>query len=342
MVARRLEIAYQRFNGTDWDIYTMHADGTEQSALVSSAGDQQRPNWSPNGLKLVFDSGTPADLHAINADGTGDVNLTNSPAPEREAAWSPDGAKIAFTGFADYIYTMNADGSSQQQVTNNPIRYDYEPDWQPLPAASYPHPESASPVSVSLVALFRQCGTSRTPVNGGHAPPLGVAACNPPSPNSLVARVGASSQGSAQLAVVPGDSDPTNGDQADVAITVHLTDVQTTAGGDYDPNPSGADLTEVTRLRLTDRADNFGGAAGTAADLDYPVPVDCATTTGSEGAACDASTSADALTPGAIRESMQTVAQVFRVRLYDSGTNGVRENGTGDDRILAHQGIYIP
>jgi hypothetical protein len=53
-------------------------------------------------------------------------------------------------------------------------------------------------------------------------------------------------------------------------------------------------------------------------------------------------TSADALIAGAIEEDRGTVAQAFRVRVYDSGTNGVRENGAGDDRILAHQGIYIP
>ena len=206
-------------------------------------------------------------------------------------------------------------------------------------AEPYPHPQSASPVSAALVQLFRQCGTQASPANGAHAPPFG-GSCNPPQPNSSVARVGASSQGSASLGVVPGDLNPNNGDQADVTIAVNLTDVSSTGGGDYDPNPAGADLTEATRLRLTDRNNN--DASGTTTDFDFSAPVVCVTTAGAEGSSCATSTSADAVTPGAIREDRGTIAQVFRVRLFDSGLNGVRENGAGDDLILAQQGIYVP
>jgi hypothetical protein len=179
-------------------------------------------------------------------------------------------------------------------------------------------------------------------VNGRHSAPLATGSCNPPSPNSAVARIGPSSQGSARLTIVPGDTDATNGDQEDVSIASHLGDVITPAGADYNPNPSGADLTEVVRLRLTDRRNNYGGASGTTTDLDFAAPIDCISTAGPAGATCDAATSADALVAGTIEEDRGTVAQVFRVRVYDSGANGVRENGTGDDRIFAHQGIYIP
>ena len=189
--------------------------------------------------------------------------------------------------------------------------------------------------------LFRQCGTQASPANGAHAPPLSTASCNPSQPSSTVARAGAGSEGSAQLTVFPGDTDPTNGDQADVSIAVHLSDVTTTAGIDYDPNPAGADMTEATRLRLTDRNNN-GGASGTTTDLDFAAPVDCVATAGSGGSSCDANTSADAILAGAIPEGRGTVAQVFRVRLFDSGLNGLREGGAGDDRIFAHQGIYVP
>jgi hypothetical protein len=95
-------------------------------------------------------------------------------------------------------------------------------------------------------------------------------------------------------------------------------------------------------MRLTDSSNNYGGSSGTTTDLDFPAPVICTTTVGPEGSSCDATTSADAVMAGAVQEARGTVAQVFRVRVYDSGVNGVRENGAGDDRILAHQGIYIP
>jgi Tol biopolymer transport system component len=46
--------------------------------------------------------------------------------------WSPDGTKIVFLSDRDgnyEIYTMNADGSGQTRVTNNPA-IDFSPDWK--------------------------------------------------------------------------------------------------------------------------------------------------------------------------------------------------------------------
>jgi hypothetical protein len=210
------------------------------------------------------------------------------------------------------------------------------------PPTPYPHPQSASPISVPLVPVFKQCSGPGSPGNGSHAPPLGSPSCVPPQRKlGNAAHYGSSSQGSTTMTVVAGDSDPTNGDQADVAISVHLSDVTTAAGGDYDPNPSGADLTEATRLRLTDHNNN-GGASGTTTDFDFSAPVNCVATGGPQGSSCDASTSADAVMPEAIQEDRGTVAEVFRVRLFDSGPNGVREDGAGDDSIFAQQGIYAP
>jgi hypothetical protein len=112
--------------------------------------------------------------------------------------------------------------------------------------------------------------------------------------------------------------------------------------GDYDP-ASGADLTQVARLRLTDQANGYGGVPATVADVDFPVPIDCAPTAdASIGSTCTATTTADTLMPGLIREQRQAVVQIFRVRVYDSGRNGTRENGTGDDKELAHGGIFTP
>src|SRR5439155_26699725 len=112
------------------------------------------------------------------------------------------------------------------------------PDWQPLPTTSYPHPQSASQLQVSLVPAFRQCGTGGNPSNAKHSPPLATDSCNPPRPGSVLATVGATSQNSAQMTVVPGDTDPTNGNQANVSLTATLTDIQAVGGGDYNPNSS--------------------------------------------------------------------------------------------------------
>ena len=49
---------------------------------------------------------------------------------------------------------------------------------------------------------------------------------------------------------------------------------------------------------------------------------------------------ANALIPGFVQEQRQTVVQAFRVRIDDSGANGVR--GDPDDRIFITQGVFMP
>ena len=240
---------------------------------------------------------------------------------------------------------MNADGTGVTQLTHDvdpeSATFNGAPSWQPLPTAAYEHPQSAPSLSASLVPTFRPCGTGANPTNGQHSPPLGTQSCVPATPGSNVARVGASSQKSASFTVVPGDSDPINGDQANVNIAASLSDVKTTGGTDYVPNASGPDLTEITRVRLTDKANNYGGASGTATEYDFRVPLDCAATSDpSVGSICSTSTSTDSLLPGFVTEQRQTVAQAFRVRVDDAGANGT--TGDSDDRIFATQGIFVP
>jgi hypothetical protein len=144
------------------------------------------------------------------------------------------------------------------------------------------------------------------------------------------------------MTVTPGDSDPTNGDQADVALATSLSDIQTTSGADYNPNGSGADLTQAARIRLSDQANGYGGVSATAGDVEFLVPIDCAPTADpSVGSNCSVNTTADSLMPGFTQEGRKAVVQVFRVRVYDSGLNGVREAG-GDDKLFAHEGVFVP
>ncbi len=77
--------------------------------------------------KVAFDD---QSVYTINPDGSGRTLLTTGYTPE----WSPDGQKLAFantvSGFNDDIFVMNADGSGQTNVTNNPA-HDFDPAWSP-------------------------------------------------------------------------------------------------------------------------------------------------------------------------------------------------------------------
>ena len=136
---------------------------------------------------------------------------------------------------------------------------------------------------------------------------------------------------------------PTAANEADFTIVVNATDIRsgTRTGPDYNPNAGGPDLTYNARLRITDSNNGaFPVDPGTTTDMDFPVPVDCTTTAGTDGSNCSANTSANAVNPGAVVEGKDMIIQVFRSRLNDAGPNGIQ--GDSDDKLFEQQGYFAP
>ena len=84
------------------------------------------PDWQPIRLpgKLAFQSNS--DVMLLKFNGTPPIILTNQiGADGGSPAWSPLGTQIVFQSYRDLIgaeiYTMNADGSGQTQLTDNSI-----------------------------------------------------------------------------------------------------------------------------------------------------------------------------------------------------------------------------
>jgi dipeptidyl aminopeptidase/acylaminoacyl peptidase len=139
------KIAFTGNRNGNTDVYVMNADGSNPIRLTTDPALDIHPSFSPNGGRIVFhrydDSVFPpiTEVYAIDTDGSDLTLLTGS--NNRDGAtpdWSPDGSKIAFvsrtTGsFGPYhLWTMNPDGSGQQQIIPSSDMTHYFREWAPV------------------------------------------------------------------------------------------------------------------------------------------------------------------------------------------------------------------
>ena len=126
-----------------FEIYTATARGEDLRRLTNWNAYTAEGTLSPDGSRIVFTSTKDGDLeiYTMRTDGSDVRRLTTTPGYDGGAFFSPDGSRIVYranhppdsTSIAEYrallaqglvrpsrmeIWTMNADGTNQRQVTN--------------------------------------------------------------------------------------------------------------------------------------------------------------------------------------------------------------------------------
>jgi Tol biopolymer transport system component len=116
-------------NGSGPDIFTVNVDGT---AKTDVAPGSISPAWSPDGSKIAYRGFN--GIYVMNADGTNKTRLTTVTGDDNPS-FSPDGTKIAFdsvgSGSQRQVFVMDADGSSQVQLTSSSTTKASGPSWSP-------------------------------------------------------------------------------------------------------------------------------------------------------------------------------------------------------------------
>jgi hypothetical protein len=226
-------------------------------------------------------------------------------------------------------------------------------------SVGYARPKGATPFRTSLVPAYQQC----TSANRVHGAPLAHPSCAPPAQQSATLTVGtpdangsvANSTGALRLDVNAGDPATPTIDEADVGVSISLTDVRCAATSAACPSGPGSDyagrLLARTALRITDR---YNGSSqdenGTVVEADLELPFVCTVTAGTgTGASCALSTTFDSLVPGAVVEGKRAIWQLGAVSVSDAGPNGTGYGngcpstcGDGDEAVFMRQGIFVP
>jgi len=144
------QIAFTSTRNGDPQIFMVNSDGSNLQEITNIPGGACQPDWSPDGLYIVFISPCQAaqddspgnyknaKLYIINFDGTGLIEVPSIESGNFDPAWSPDGNLIAFassTSGSVQIYSINLVDHVVTPLTQSSpdVRM---PDWSRQPAWS--------------------------------------------------------------------------------------------------------------------------------------------------------------------------------------------------------------
>jgi Tol biopolymer transport system component/pimeloyl-ACP methyl ester carboxylesterase len=118
-----------------WRICLMKADGSDLRVITPGAANDQVPNWSRDGQRLIFFSDRTGknQIYTMRPDGADVQRPIATEFNDLAASWSPDNKQIAFTSDRDGnsdVYIMDADGKNVRRLTHTPA-IERAPVWSP-------------------------------------------------------------------------------------------------------------------------------------------------------------------------------------------------------------------
>lgn len=137
-----LQIAFaSNLEGTS-QIYIINSDGTNRRKVTNLAEGACQPDWSPDGMRLVFISPCSGNsdyypnstMYIINVDGKGLLPLLTLSGGDYDPKWSPDGRYIVFTSLRDSgrprLYILNLEDNSVRDLSDK-YSTDFQASWSP-------------------------------------------------------------------------------------------------------------------------------------------------------------------------------------------------------------------
>jgi Tol biopolymer transport system component len=132
-------IAFTSHRTGSYDLWVTNADGSAQTAWVSTGGWDEYARWAPDGQRLSLSTtattqGVPNSEIFVRQP-SGDLQrITDSTAEDQWADWSPDGRLVYTEGFKDAtdwdIFVVSGNGGTPEPWLDEST-CDVQPTWSP-------------------------------------------------------------------------------------------------------------------------------------------------------------------------------------------------------------------
>jgi Tol biopolymer transport system component len=104
-------------DGNSTQLHVANADGSGDRVVFETSHNLQRPSWSPDGHKIVFNEDYGL-ISVVDVDQSTVTSYPTVPRPDH-VQWLANGTRLSFinnTGEARGIYVMNADGTDVRKI----------------------------------------------------------------------------------------------------------------------------------------------------------------------------------------------------------------------------------